>query len=315
VARILVTGASGFIGAAVASALAARGDDVWAFDMVAGAQIQAAQRRHANLRLIPGDVSEWHHVAQALREARPDSVVHCAAVVGVIAAADAPFATLRVNVGGTLNLLEAMRLFDVKRLINLSTEEVYGHFRSDVITEDHPCLPLMPYGISKFAVEQLARDYSRNYGLQCVHLRTCWVFGPGLPRPRPPNNLVEAAVANRPLHLPAGGDFRVDHVYIDDVVAGVLAAIDKHEHRFDAYHIATGAAPSLAEIVAIIRESLPGARLSIGPGQLQFGDRIAVVRKGALDIGRARAELGYAPRFDVRAGLHAYINTFAGRPA
>jgi len=313
-ARILVTGASGFIGTAVARALAARGDEVWGLDIVFGPEIQSVRERHANLRLLPGEVGEWQHVAQALRATRPDAVIHCAAVVGVIASADAPFATLRVNIGGTLNLLEAMRLLGVRRLVNLSTEEIYGPFRSELITEEHPCFPVMPYGISKFAVEQLARDYARLHGLECIHLRTCWVYGPGLPRSRPPKTLVDAALSGRRLHLPSGGDFRVDHVYIDDVVDGVLAALDKREHRYDAYHIATGVAPSLEELVAIINELVPEAALSIGPGPLQFDDRINAVRKGALDISRARTELGYTPRYDVRSGLRRYVNALAGRP-
>jgi UDP-glucose 4-epimerase len=307
-ARILITGGSGFIGSAIARELASRGDEVWAFDIACSPALRDLQQQSSAVRFLPGEISEWHHVAQALREVRPDSIIHCAAIVGVVASANAPFATFRVNVEGALNLLEAMRLMGAKRLINLSTEEIYGHFRNDIINEDHPCLPVMPYGISKFAVEQLARDYARMYYLECIHLRTCWTYGPGLPRARVPKILVDAAVAGKPMHLPSGGDFRVDHVYIDDLVAGVIAAIDKPQHRYDAYHIASGVATPLSEIVAIVTELVPGAELSIGPGEYRFDERTGIVRKGALDISRARDELGYAPRYDIRAGLRAYIN-------
>lgn len=305
-ARILVTGASGFIGSAITRALAARGDDVWALDIARSSALQICQ--FPAVRFCPGDISEWHHVADAVREARPDAIVHCAAIVGVVASATSPFAALRVNVEGTLHVLEAMRLLGVRRLVNLSTEEVYGHFQQRLITEDHPCRPLMPYGISKFAAEQLARDCVRRYGLECIHVRTCWVYGPDLPRERVPKTLVDAAVNGIPLHLPFGGDFRVDHVYIDDVVTGVMAVLDKASHVHDAYHIASGSAPSLAEIVDIIKTLVPQAQLSIGPGEYRFDERTEVVRKGILDISRARAELGYAPRFDIRSGLEAYID-------
>jgi len=312
VSRILVTGASGFIGAATCAALAARGDEVWAFDLVCGQALRAAIQSHDSITYLPGGMTEWHHVAEAIRVSRPDAIIHTAAIVGVINSADAPFATMQVNVEGALNLLESMRMLGVNRMVNISTEEIYGHFDSDEITEDHPCRPLMPYGISKYAVEQLSRDYHRLHGLDCIHLRTCWVYGPGLPRERPPKTLVDAALAGRALHIPSGADFNVDHVYIDDVVDGVLAALDKPEHRFDAYHIASGRATLMREIVETINDLVPGARLSIGPGPMKFGDRIDVVRKGALNISRAREELGYEPRYDVRSGLAAYIEAAAG---
>ena len=310
--RILVTGASGFIGAAVSTALAARGDEVWAFDIASSRAIEEAADDCPLLHFVPGEITEWHHVAQTIKDARPDAVIHCAAIVGVVASAAAPLAAIRVNIEGAVNLIEAMRLLEVKRLVNISTEEIYGPFLADEIDEDHPCRPVMPYGISKFAVEQFARDYQRRYGLECIHLRTCWVYGPGLPRERPPKTLVDAAVEGRALHIPSGADFRVDHVYIDDLVDGILAALDKPGHRFDAYHIATGAAPSMGEIVDIVNDAVPGAQLSIAAGPMQFSDGIDVVQKGALNISRARAELGYAPKFDIQKGIAAYIAATRG---
>jgi len=306
-ARIIVTGANGFIGAEVVRMLAARGDEVFAFDIAVGPILRALQERHANVHVVPGEITEWPLVTHLIRDAKPDAIVHCAAIVGVIASADAPFATMRVNVEGSLNVFESMRLFGIKRVINLSTEEVYGHFTADRITEEHACFPVMPYGISKFAVEQLGRDYTRNHGIEAINVRTCWVYGPGLPRARVPKTLVDAAVDGRPLHIAAGGDFRVDHVHIDDLVAGILAALDKREHRYDVYHLSSGEAPSLFEIVDIIRELVPGCDITIGPGQYRFGDRIEVVRKGALDTTRSRNELGYKPQFGIRKGLAAYI--------
>jgi UDP-glucose 4-epimerase len=306
-ARYLVTGANGFVGFALTEALLARGDEIWAFDIVIGASLRALGERCSGLHLAPGEMTEWPQLLATLRASRADAVVHCAAVVGVVAAAAAPMATMRVNIGGALNLLEAMQITGTRRLVNISTEEVYGHFMADIITEDHPCRPLMPYGISKFAVEQLARGYRSRYEMECLHLRTCWVYGPGLPRPRVPKNLVDAAVAGRPLHLPYGAGFRVDHVFIDDLVSGVLAALDKPVHRFDCYHIASGAAPSLEELIAIIRELVPSADISAGHGPMRMADGVELVRKGALDIARARAELGYLPRYDVRAGLTACV--------
>lgn len=305
--RILVTGGAGFIGSGVVKSLAARGDEVIAFDISRSSRLDAAAAEHRNIEFIQGEITEWPQVMGLVQQRKPDAVVHCAAIVGVTNSLASPIGTFRVNVDGSLNVFEAMRLCGVKRAVNLSSEETYGVFEKDKIDETHPNRPLKPYGISKYAVERLACDYQTAYGLEIVHVRTCWVYGPGLPRPRVPKILVDAAVAGRKLHLPDGGDFRVDHVYIDDCIDGIVKALDKPRHRYDVYHIATGNAPSLAEIVAMIRELVPNADLAIGPGPYRFIDGTEAVRKGALDIARARAELGYEPRFPIKKGLAAYI--------
>ncbi len=313
-ARILVTGGSGFIGGGVVKALAERDDHVIAFDIARTQRLDAMLAQHGNVEFIQGEITEWPQVMTIVQAKKPDAVIHCAAIVGVTNSLASPIGTFRVNVEGSLNVFEAMRLFGVKRAINLSSEETYGVFEKDLIDETHANRPIKPYGISKYAVERLACDYAFAYGLEIIHARTCWVYGPGLPRPRVPKIFVDAAVAGRKLHLLSGGDFRVDHVYIDDCVDGIVKALDKPKHSYDIYHIATGEAPSLAEIVQIVKELVPGANLAIEPGPYRFIDGTEAVHKGALDISRARAELGYQPRYPIRKGLAAYIDaTRAGR--
>lgn len=306
-ARILVTGGGGFIGGEIVKALAERGDEVVAFDMAVGSRLAGLVERYDNVKAVVGEMTEWPTIVGAIKEERPDAVVHCAAIVGVPASVGAPYATLRVNVEGSLNLLEAMRLFGVPRMVHISSEEVYGPFQAAKIDETHPCFPIMPYGISKFAFEQLARSYRDAYGVEVINIRTCWVYGPGLPRPRVPKNLIDAAVEGRSLHLAAGGDMRVDHVYIADSVQGILLALDNPEHLYDVYNIATGRTPSLFELVEVIKQQIPGADISVGPGEYLFNDTVKAVRKGALDITRAREHLGYAPQYDIAKGLAAYI--------
>jgi nucleoside-diphosphate-sugar epimerase len=313
-ARILVTGGAGFIGSGVAKALAARGDDVVAFDIARTPKLDAVLAQHRNVEFIRGEITEWPQAASIMQTRKPEAVVHCAAIVGVTNSLASPIGTFRVNVDGSLNVMEAMRLFGVKRMVNLSSEETYGIFETERIDETHPNRPLQPYGISKYAVERLSCDYVSLHGREVLHVRTCWVYGPGLPRPRVPKTLVDAAVAGTKLHLEGGGDYRVDHTYVDDCVDGIIRVLDKPKHRHDVYHIATGEAPSLAEIVDYVKEIVPGADLKIGPGGYRFVDGTEAVRKGALDITRARAELGYEPRYPIKKGLAAYIEaTRAGR--
>ncbi len=307
-ARVLVTGASGFIGYAVTEALAQRGDEVLATDIAIGARLAVLSEKYKTVKVSIGEMTDWPHLVRLIKDGKPDRVVHCAAVVGVPASLGSPIGTFRVNVEGGIHLLEAMRLFGVRRMVNISSEEIYGRFQADTIDEEHPCRPTKPYGISKFVVEQVCRDYAEAHGLECIHTRTCWVYGPYFPRPRAPRNLLDAAIAGRALHLPGGADYAVDQVHIDDVVQGVLLALDKERHRFDAYHIATGTAVSFGKVVELIKEKLPKADISVAPGPLRFVDGTVSVKKGALSTARAQQELGYRPRYDMRSGLHGWID-------
>jgi len=303
--RILVTGGGGFLGAAAMRALLARGDTAIAFDtQLAGlADAGPAER----LVRVLGDITDMANVAQALALHKPDAVLHCAAIVGVLSSLGSPINVVRVNVEGSLNVFEAMRLSGIRRCIHMSSEEAYGRFRADKIDETHPLDPVLPYGICKAAVEQLGRTYHELHGLEVINLRTSWVYGPGLPRDRIPKNLVDAALAGRELHIPTGADSAIDHTHVDDVVSAILAALDHARHAYDVYNVASGIAPTVAQIASIIRELVPGAQLSVGPGPYRHGDRVDAVPKGALDVSRAAAELGWKPRYDIRTGLAAYV--------
>jgi len=308
--HVMITGASGFIGLAVARALASRGDRVSGLDLQIGPGLAALAAENDAVTTRVCEITEWATLAEAIRHDPPDAIVHCAALVGVLASVQAPFRTMQVNVEGALNLFEAARLFGVPRIVHMSSEETYGDFQAPAIDETHPQNPLMAYGISKLAVEQLGRSYRAMYGTEVINLRTCWVYGPGLPRARVPKTFIDAAVNGASYTLPWGADMSVDHTYIDDVVTGIILAIDKDEHPFDAYNLGSGGAASLGEIVEIIRDLVPGADISVGPGEYQHGlpnTSAIAVKKGALIVDRAREAFGYTPRFDIRAGLAAYV--------
>ncbi|CCE04391.1 Nucleoside-diphosphate-sugar epimerase [Bradyrhizobium sp. STM 3843] len=305
---ILVTGACGWLGSAIVQALLDRGDSVIALDVMVSPAMATLAAREPRLVTAAVDLGEWHQVLRAFETYRPDAVIHAAAIVGVIQAADIPLKALRVNVEGAVNLFEAMRMTGLKRVIHVSTEETYGDFQAPVIDEDHPQQPTSVYGLTKLAAEHYGRVYSRDHGLECINVRTCWVYGPHLPRLRMPRTFVEAALRGEPYHQEDGGAFAVDQVYIADTAAGVLLALDKAQHRFDAYNIATGVAPTLRDTAEAVNRAIPGAKITVGDsGPYRHGGKVLSAVKGALDIGRAKAELGYQPRFDIQAGIEATI--------
>ena len=305
---ILVTGGCGWLGAAIVRALLERGDKVIAADIVVPPAMTALASTNKRLTAETVDFGEWHQVVRLFQKHRVDAVVHTAAIVGVVFAADAPIKTLRVNVEGSINVFEAMRLNGVRRVIHISSEETYGDFLAPKIDEDHLQKPTSVYGLTKLAAEHYGRVYSRDHGLECINLRTCWVYGPHLPRLRLPRTFIEAALRGEPYHQAEGASLAVDQVYIDDTVAGVLLALDKEQHRFDAYNIATGQAPTLRDTANAVNRAIPGAQITVGDaGVYRHGGVVPTAAKGALDISRAQAELGYAPRYDIQKGIEATI--------
>lgn len=306
--KILVTGGSGWLGSAIVRALLDRGDTVVATDVALSPATLALAQTDKRLIAVTADLGEWAQVVRILQHHKPDAVVHTAAIVGVVQAHDIPIKALRVTVEGSINLFEAMRLHGVKRVVHISTEETYGDFRSAVIDEEHPQNPTSVYGMTKLAVEHLGRIYSRDHGLECINVRTCWVYGPYLPRLRVPRTFIEAALRGEAHHQPDGGEMAVDQVYIDDTVQGVLLALDKGNHKYDTYNIATGVAPTVRDTAEAVNRAIPGAKITVGDtGPYKHGGRVLSATKGALDITRASRELGYKPKYDLQAGIEETI--------
>lgn len=305
---ILVTGGGGWLGSAIVEKLLAQGKKVIALDLRIPPSLVNRAAGDSHLVTVEGDLAEWSQVVDLFHKYTPDAVIHVAAIVGVVLAADIPIKALNVNTAASVNLLEAIRLHGTKRIVYISTEETYGDFNAPVIREDHPQRPTSVYGLTKLATEHYGRIYAARYRFEFISIRTCWVYGPNLPRARVPKIFIDAALDGTSCHLPAGGDLAVDQVYIDDVVTGVLLALEKPVHRFDAYHIATGEAPTISDVVRYVRELVPGADVSAAPGPYLHGGQFPCARKGALDIARAATELNYRPKFDLRMGIAA---TFA----
>lgn len=311
--RILVTGGGGFLGYETTRCLADRGDTVIAFDAAFGKSLLELAGSIDRVRIEAGDMTDLSNVAQVFDRHRPDAVVHLAAVVGVPASMGSPSNIVRVNLQGSLNVFEAMRLYQVKRVIHMSTEEVYGDFERACADEEHPQRPTNPYGITKLAVEHFGRSYGEFHGLECINLRTSWVYGVGLDRPRPPMNYLEAALVGRSIDLPSGADTVIDYAYVDDVVNGILLALDHPVHRYNVYNVASGQAVSDQDLINEIRRLLPESQLKVGPGRRPYASGHRMPVKGALDCSRAREEFGYVPRYDIRRGLAAYVTRWRER--
>ena len=307
--RVLITGGAGFLGSHLARRLVAGGHKVILFDNFASAIQQDWRGLEQHPTLIAGDILDLSHLIRVVKEHSVQRIVHTAAIVGVPASLERPLYTARVNIEGSLNVFEAARLLAVERVVDISSEEVYGAFTADTVTEDHPQNPISPYGITKAAVERFGNHYARHYDLPYVAVRLSWVYGPGFPRPRIPRSWVEDALLGRRTVLRKGGDHRIDFTYVDDAVEGLRLVLEAPSLEHNAYNVASGQAPTLLGLAAQLRELIPSWEYEIGPGLLEQVPGWIAPRKGALDISRISRELNYRPVYDLKTGLSLYLKS------
>jgi UDP-glucose 4-epimerase len=245
--RVLVTGAAGFIGRGVVAALRERGVAVTAVD-----REPPDASWDEGVQVVTGDLAEQETCIAAF-ETRPTAVVHLAALTSVLRSVDAPMQTFAQNVTITQVLLELARGSGVDRFVLASTNAVVGDVGTSTITADLPLRPLTPYGATKAAGEMLLSAYSGSYGMTTAALRFTNVYGPGMSHkdsfvPR----MMRAALSGTGVRVYGDGQQRRDLVYIDDVVSGVLLAL---ESKYDGRAIiGSGRSVSVLEMIETVRE-------------------------------------------------------------
>ena len=233
--RILVTGAAGFIGSHLCERLCARGDQVVGLDNFDAFYARAVKERNlAGLRadprftLVEGDLRDAAALAQAFDAAQPEVVVHLAALAGVRPSLTDPARYADVNVTGTQRVVDAVRAAGARRLVFASSSSVYGLDSQPPFKESDPCLkPVSPYASTKRSGELLLFTAHHLYSLDVTCLRFFTVFGP---RQRPDlaiHKFARRIAAGKPIELYGDGTTSRDYTFIDDIVDGVVAAIDQ----------------------------------------------------------------------------------------
>jgi len=299
--RALVTGGSGFIGSNVVDALVQRGDEVAIVDdLSTGHRENLDGAVAAGAQLHELDIRDAGALTDLVAEVAPEVIFHLAAQIDVRRSAADPAADARINVEGTINVLEAARAAGVRRVVNTSTGgAIYGEGKILPAPEDHPVAPEAPYGQSKFCAEGYCELFRRLHGLSTVSVRYGNVFGP---RQDP---LGEAGVVaifcgklldgGTPTVFGDGLQTR-DYVYVGDVVRANLLAAEANAR--EAVNIGTEVGTSVLALV----ESL--AAQADGPFEPEMApERPGEVRHIHLDASRARAELGWEPGVGLDEGL------------
>jgi UDP-glucuronate 4-epimerase len=298
--RVLVTGAAGLIGHAVAKQLAAGGASVVAIDRQGG-EIDG-------LPVAECDIADTHQLHALARDGL-DGVVHCAAYSGPMVARDSPYSIVQVNVLGTANLLELARRHGTRRFVYASSCAVYGSNESELITESAPLAPENVYGASKAAGELLVAAYGRQYGLEAVSIRLSWVYGPRRSTDCAVRTMIAGALAGQPVRLGYGADFHRQFIYVDDAARALVAGLDAAALPRASYNASGGSRPTLAQVAGLVTALIPAARIEIAPGADPLDQRL-----GPLSTEAIARDLGYVPQVELADGLAAYAGWLARHP-
>lgn len=313
--RVLLTGGAGFIGSHVAEALLRGGarltivDNLDTFYSPAWKKANLESiRKIGTFEFFERDICSTDAMREVFAAARPEAVIHLAARAGVRPSIEQPRLYEQVNVAGTVNLLDLCREFRVARLVFGSSSSVYGATSRAPFSENEAGLrPISPYAATKLACELLCYTYAHLYQLPVMALRFFTVYGP---RQRPDlaiHKFVARMEAAKPLPIFGDGESGRDYTYIDDIVAGVLAALDYSFSSmdgppFEICNLGNSHPVKLSELVCML-ERATGKKAIVQREAPQQGD----VPLTWADISKAEKLLGYRPQTSLEEGLKKFV--------
>ncbi len=310
--KVLVTGGAGFIGSHVCERLLRDGHEVAILDDLNDYYSPALKQ--TNLETIAqagpvefyrGDISDEARVAETFRTSKPEAIIHLAARAGVRPSLEQPLLYGRVNVQGTITLLEACRQFGVPKFVFASSSSIYGIAnRVPFSEEDLLNMPVSPYAATKIAGEKIAYTYAHLYQLRVVCLRFFTVFGP---RQRPDLAIRKfTAMIDRGQPIPVFGDGASgrDYTFIADTVQGIMNAL-AYDCPFDVFNLGNSHPVQLIELIRTIEAAL-GKKAKIEWLPDQPGD----VPITYADISKAQRLLGYNPQTSFKVGIDRFLEWY-----
>ncbi len=317
-ATIIVTGGTGFIGAHVCRDLARKGARVIAIGIEPPSEETRFIFDGAAVEFIHCDVTDASALDLICAIQKPSVVVHAAGYVGQDASIANPALTYAINIGGTVNALEAARRNGVSKFILISSNAAYQKKAYEPFDEKHPVTsiyegnPNAHYGTAKMASEQIGLSYHSLYGLDFLAIRVTAVYGFGMRIPMYIKPLVEGALLHQPVHLPSGGKMRRDYTYIDDVALGIVLAVetDTAKMKQRVFNMSCGKLVTASEIVTVVREVILGADVKISTSSTAL-EKAGARQRAALDSDAARRAFGYCPRYTIETGIAEYAKATA----
>lgn len=265
-----------------------------------------AHLTHPNFKLIEADIRNDRALSQVFAQSNFDCIVHLAARAGVRPSLREPRLYFETNLNGTLNVLELARQHEVKQFVFGSSSSVYGANTSVPFRETDPIFnPISPYAATKAAGELLCHSYAHLYGMRIVCLRFFTVYGA---RQRPDlaiHKFAKLMYAGQPIPLFGDGSTRRDYTYIDDIIAGVCAALNYDRTNYEVINLGEARTVELRELVTLLENAL-GKRAEIDWQPMQPGD----VPQTFADITKARTLLAYDPQTPIEDGIQRFVAWF-----
>ncbi|HRH92944.1 MAG TPA: NAD-dependent epimerase/dehydratase family protein [Candidatus Peribacteria bacterium] len=308
--RIFLTGAAGFIGFHTANALLDRGDEVVGYDNLNAYYDPALKQKRLQMleerdgfTFIKGDILDRPLLAKSMKGC--DRVIHLAALAGVRYAFDHPTEYIDINIRGFFHIIDEVRLQKIDGLIYASSSSVYGgNDKLPAVESDPTENQVSLYGQNKKDNELMARTYNHLYGTKSTGLRFFTVYGPW---GRPDMALflfTDAAMHGKPLNVFGEGKMQRDFTYIDDIVSGVVASLDKN-YDCEIFNLGCGRKEELMEFIATIEKACgKEAKKNFLP--MQPGD----VRASLADISKAESMLDYEPKTMISKGIPKFVQWY-----
>ncbi len=312
--NILVTGGAGFIGSHICRRLLSEGHAVTIIDDFNDYYDPAIKRANVAamggaVKVVEGDIRDREQVRSLFAAGKFDAVIHIAARAGVRPSVKDPQLYIDTNITGTHHLLEASRQNGVGRFLFASSSSVYGLAKTVPFSEDL-ALPqtLSPYAATKLAGEQLCGNYSHLFGLRVVCLRFFTVYGPGQRPDLAIHKFTDAIHKGLPIPQYGDGSTRRDYTYIDDIVQGVMGALQYNGALFDIFNLGENQTITLTELIQEIEKAL-GKKALIERLPEQQGDMPLT----SADITKARALLGYNPQTKIAEGIPKFVSWYLNK--
>lgn len=259
---------------------------------------------------IRGDTTDRGRLKESLERFEPDVIIHLAALPIASISNKHPEEARRNILDGTITLMDTLREvdFDFERVVYASSSMVYGDFPTDPggkilpASESDDCEPLGIYGSMKLSGEHTVRAYSKRFGIPYTIIRPSAVYGPTDCNRRVTEIFLTNSLRGKRLRLDNGGFHKLDFTYVEDVARGFIIAANHKNALNETYNMTRGEGRSIRELAEVISDLVPGTETYVEEKDVYRPNR------GALDISKARSQIGYDPKYSLEEGMEKYYN-------